>query len=290
MDEAVKHRLEGQKYQQMAQKPQVCVIGLSGKIGCGKTTVAQMLVDSLPGAVRMSFGDPVKREAAAIYGFPVELAYLEDGKSLEFVLSIAGKTLMGKDTATVREVLQYHGTQLRRAQDPWYWIDAMRQQIDATDALYVIVDDVRFPGEADLIKAYSGGALYRLDAYPGWKPGPYAGHESETALDDYPNFTERYQPDKGELIGAYKAIVAQFIPPQIEPATRGAGTLIIGAAEMIQAYDNARAHRHGGPPQTERAQVEDFRVGLADQLMATGISRNTSYAEAYAHLHGEPRS
>lgn len=253
MDEAVKHRLEGQKYQRETQKPKARVIGLSGKIGCGKTTVAQMLVESLPGAVRMSFGDPVKRESAVIYGFPVELAYLEDGKSLEFVLSAAGKALLGKDTATVREVLQYHGTQLRRAQDQHYWTNAMRQQIDAADAQYVVVDDVRFPDEADLIRAYPGGSLYRLDAYPGWKPGSYAGHESETALDDYPNFTKRYQPDKGDLSAVYKDLMAPFILPKCEPS----------------------------PPasQPKHVPVQDLQITLPD-----------AYASAHVSLHGERRS
>lgn len=178
------------------------VIGLSGKIGSGKSTLAGLILELLPNTERLAFADPVKEEASAIYGFPLEWAYSAARKSWVFELSKAGKALMGCETSTVRRALQYHGTDLRRAQDPDYWIKAVKDKIqrlaEAGTVGAVIVDDVRFPGEADLIRNFPGGELYRLQPYPGWTPGPFAGHISETALDDYNGFHLTLSPQLGQ--------------------------------------------------------------------------------------------
>lgn len=193
------------------------VIGLSGKIGSGKSTLAGLLKEMLPNAERAAFADAVKHEASVIYGFDLELAFSESGKVRQFLLSDAGQVLMGRKAATIREVLQYHGTQLRRAQDPHYWTKQLRWELaeaaHAGDIDVVIVDDVRFPDEADLIRNFPGGELYRLQPYPGWSPGPFAGHISETALDDYNRFHLTLSPQLGQdaLRLAAKAI-AEYGP------------------------------------------------------------------------------
>ena len=177
------------------------IIGLSAKMHCGKSTLAKKIIENLPGTVRLAFGDALKSEASVIYGFPIELAYCEAGKNTVVALSAAGAMLMHRPTATVREILQYHGSQLRRVQDPQYWDNAVARQLQMLEGAGVrcaVIDDVRFPSEVKLLYGL-GGKVFRINPYPGWQPGPNANHSSETALDGYGevDFDGVFSPAKG---------------------------------------------------------------------------------------------
>ena len=78
---------------------------------------------------------------------------------------------------TVREFLQKLGTAVRKEIDPEFWVKALFNTYHDGN---VIIADVRFPNEAEAVKA-RGGKLIRIE-----RPGAGAGnHISETALDDY---------------------------------------------------------------------------------------------------------
>lgn len=182
------------------------LVGLSGKIGCGKTTVAQTLIGffSHCKAARVAFGDLLKREVAETFGIDPRLCY--DSVSKEVCEVDIGPAFPGapKRRMTIRELLQWYGTEYRRAITPGYWVEAMETElIRLTNLGYeiLVVDDVRFLDEAQLILR-NGGLLYRLRPFHGWKPGPFAGHISETALDNFDGFTAWLNPQFGDLESA----------------------------------------------------------------------------------------
>lgn len=190
------------------------VIGLSAKLGCGKTTVANMILELVPKAARAAFADNLKVEVANNYGFPLELCYSEAGKGSLVFLGEEGMANLGAHTMSVRSVLQKHGTEYRRAQDPLYWDNKMREVLTLhreNGTPLVVVDDVRFPSECDLIREF-GGSLYRLQPYPGWKPGKNADHISETALDSFDGWDAVFEPAKGmeQLRGVAERIVGMM--------------------------------------------------------------------------------
>lgn len=173
------------------------IIGISGKIGSGKSTLAKILVEALgPGWLRMSLGDELKKEAAELFGFDIRLAYTPDGKN-SVLVNI--DTFIGgiQPSMTIREILQYWGTDVRRKEDPNYWVKKLAAAIPA--GKNVVVDDIRFRTEAEFILGM-GGKLFRLDRYPGYQP-PAAGseHQSETELDEYSGFHQTFAPRFGEL-------------------------------------------------------------------------------------------
>lgn len=176
------------------------IIGISGKIGTGKTTLAKCIRQGLYSAelypVRIGFGDGLKQEAAKEFSFDVAMAYSEEGKGQY----IYHHKLPGGCMA-VRKILQYWG-ELRRDSDPDYWVKQLDAKIgkpiDGPQDRIVLIDDVRRPNEAEYTLSNTG-YLGRIMPYPGWKPGKYAKHESETALDDWTRWHFVAIPDFGQI-------------------------------------------------------------------------------------------
>ena len=176
------------------------LIGISGKMGVGKSTVANIIVKQVPGSERTAFGDILKRDVAEAYQLP--LVYLYEAKHTVIHANaerIKAGWPEGREALTVRELLQWYGTDFVRAQNPDYWVVAMREHLRSLrDVPLVVIDDIRFPNEADLIHAL-GGTLVRINPYPGYTVSPdIATHASETALDGWMDWDAEYTPAYGE--------------------------------------------------------------------------------------------
>ncbi len=194
----------------MQNKP--LIIGLAGPIGCGKTTLAEMLRDSAGcgHGVVMSFATGVREEVATVFGVAPSLMATQEGKATPWVLDL-----------TVRDLMQLWGTNVRRSQDQDYWVKRAMQQVDTlagsgpiTAPDLVVFDDVRFPGEAKAIRA-RGGIVVRLDPYPGWTPTEADKHISEHALDDYA-YDLRFAPDYGDLHSVCASIAKRLAAARAE--------------------------------------------------------------------------
>jgi energy-coupling factor transporter ATP-binding protein EcfA2 len=147
----------------------VPLIGLSGRRGSGKDTVARILQQLQPERswqIR-SFGDSIKSVCAALTGEDVGPYYSQKGKT----------EIIPTFHRTRGEMLQQVGLALRE----WEPLPS--------DA-FVLVPDVRFANEADPIRA-RGGLMLRLKGDPLQQRGDGTrddNHISEVAMDDYPHF------------------------------------------------------------------------------------------------------
>ena len=141
------------------------IIAFTGLAGAGKSTAAFHLVKSR-GFERVRFAGPLKAMMAALGCTQAEI----DGDRKELPCDLLG----GK---TPRHAMQTLGTEWGRDLiQPDLWIRAWRHAVDALPAgVPVVVDDCRFPNEADAIKA-AGGLLVRIER-PG--AGTASAHESE---------------------------------------------------------------------------------------------------------------
>lgn len=159
------------------------VIGLAGPAGCGKDTVANYLVER-HGFVRFAFSDALYREVAEAYGLPDEtllrdrtakeeptdvlrLDQCSDGGFVRcarpLVADLYPATFgdLDKYPLSPREVLQWWGTDYRRAQDQDYWISRAEEFIECTVASapypefapqYFVEAGTRFENERGFIK------------------------------------------------------------------------------------------------------------------------------------------
>lgn len=157
----------------------VHLIGLSGRRGSGKDTVARILQELQPERswqIR-SFGDSIKTVCAALTGEDVVPYYSQQGKA----------ELVPAFHRTRGEMLQQVGQALREW-EPLVWVDAFFAALPADT--FVLVPDVRFANEAEPIRA-RGGLMLRVEGDPLHQRGDGTrddDHPSETAMDDYPHF------------------------------------------------------------------------------------------------------
>lgn len=148
------------------------IIGLSGYARSGKDTVAELLVLNY-GFKRMAFADGI-REALLILN-PI----LHDGHRLNEIVEMYGWDV-AKSKDEVRRLLQVFGTEVGRKlihQDVWVW--RLFNQINEDDR--IVIPDVRFPNEANMIKSRDG-EVWRIN-----RANHHAvnDHISEHAMDTY---------------------------------------------------------------------------------------------------------
>lgn len=136
------------------------LIGLTGRAGTGKDTVAGQLVE-LHGYRRVAFADAIRTSAYAADPY-VELSPYGDVRRLSYVVDAIGWDDAKRQHPDVRRFLQRHGVAVRDAL-PGCWVGIAGRAIDAhRDAGHpVVVTDVRFPDEVAAIKR-RGGFMFRV--------------------------------------------------------------------------------------------------------------------------------
>lgn len=140
------------------------VIALNGAAGSGKSTAADYLVKR--GFVRIKFAGPLKDMCRAI---GMTEAQIEGNQK-----QVPTRLLQGK---TPREFMQLLGTEFGRdliGRNFWtdLWLASAREVLE--EGGRVVVDDCRFPNEAEAIRSI-GGVIYRLVG----RGGIEGGHSSE---------------------------------------------------------------------------------------------------------------
>lgn len=177
-----------------------CLVGVSGKMGSGKDTVASLLAEMIhrrgDKVVIRSLADGLKDEVARTVTYALisqnEQDFCDSVISWSGISSIHAQELLKvlhplvtslleqrvepdevtaellyrnpADKPLVREVLKFWGNDVRRAQNPDYWVDmaAVYAKEQRDMGVSCIIPDVRRQNEAGFIKD-AGGLLVRLN-------------------------------------------------------------------------------------------------------------------------------
>lgn len=165
------------------------LIGIAGHFGAGKDVIAAYLIRA-HGYVRRGFADALKTEVMTTLR-PVLHAYaVERDPLLAVVVAERGpdacadalddavyRLLYRDRTPLTRALLQAWGTDLRRREDPDYWVLAWARWARSTSAERVVVPDVRFRNEVALLRSL-GARIIRVS-----RPGSEGdAHQSEREL------------------------------------------------------------------------------------------------------------
>ncbi|MCY0946801.1 hypothetical protein [Streptomyces antarcticus] len=158
----------------------VPLVGLAGAARSGKDTAAEALLSS--GWQRKAFAGKVKDMLYALDPVMAEKEYAEGVTSLRYEVDGYGWETTKEVYPEVRPYLQRLGTEGGRAVlGENVWVDALLRDRETWGP--TVITDVRFPNEADAIRAHGG--LVLLVERPGQEPITHAGHTSENALAGY---------------------------------------------------------------------------------------------------------
>lgn len=155
------------------------LIGLTGRAGAGKSTVAAYLEDQY-GCCEIAFADPIVNMLGAL---------LADANiSGAWMTERALKELPTPLGFSYRHLAQTLGTEWGRGLAPDFWVRVAALRVQALQAGgdNVVISDVRFHNEAAFIQAH-GGVVVRVlrQDLPHVRP-----HASEAQVDHLPATTE----------------------------------------------------------------------------------------------------
>lgn len=163
------------------------IIGISGKIGSGKDTVARKIIQSFPDHrfENKKFAYNVKKICSILTGFYMKNFLSREGKKIfltDWNMSI-GQMQQIVATELFRDKLNYNS-----------WVISLFSKYNENNSNWVI-SDVRFLNEAEEIKK-RGGILIRLEGDPSnilKNEKRDLNHISETDLDNYDKFDIVYK-------------------------------------------------------------------------------------------------
>ncbi len=166
------------------------VIGVSGKIGSGKDTFADIFIEY----VKENYGVVFENKKFA-YNLKKIVSILT-GVSMDDVLSREGKLkYLPEWDMTIGEMQQKIGTEaIRNIIHPDAWVLSLFGTY-VEDKNFWIITDVRFKNEARIVKE-KGGILIRLNGDPlncKSKDNRNMEHQSEIDLDDYNEFDHIFE-------------------------------------------------------------------------------------------------
>lgn len=170
------------------------IVLISGKAEAGKTTAANILKRLIR-----------EREPEARVAIVPYAAHVKNTAKLLFDWN-------GVKDEAGRQLLQWWGTDVVRAQYPDFWVEEVMRLVDvARDQLdYVIIDDVRFPNEITRWqRAWFPILTVRVER-PGHENAltpEQRRHPSETALDVFPHDCHVFARDVAQLERKMEAVL-----------------------------------------------------------------------------------
>ena len=175
---------------------QYSIIGLVGRAGAGKDTVASILQDAY-GHIPVAFADALREEVSEAFGVDhslwvdrytkeqptpaLSIARCKDNRFIQRMIALAEDPYPARSP---REIMRWWGTEYRRDCDSsTYWTDRLHERIESylrTGFRKIVVTDVRFFNEAEFVRILRG-SIWRIQRQEA--DAVNANHQSESEQD-----------------------------------------------------------------------------------------------------------
>jgi hypothetical protein len=125
------------------------IIGISGKKGTGKSTIAKFIEDTY-NFEEFAFANTLKGACMLIFNLSTQQLYgtLADKETIDEYWGVSPRTIMQELGTAIRNIEATHPT-LNQV-----WIRSLHRNIEAMKSKKVVISDIRYQDEADSIKAY----------------------------------------------------------------------------------------------------------------------------------------
>lgn len=176
------------------------VVGFTGKMRSGKTTACNYITNNHDNFVRIGFTEALNAEIKQNFAPLLE--------EIRQVYNLTEEELFLTKPPLLRRLQQCYGTEVRRNDDPNYWVKKWKEIVEErlAEGKSVLCDNVRFLNEAEAIKSMQG-TIIRIVRTDITDTG---SHQSETEMDSItPDLTIKV--GKGELeklYGYLKGVIA----------------------------------------------------------------------------------
>jgi len=209
------------------------LIGISGKPGSEKMVYAFKIIQELRfhgyKTHLVSLAEPLYKEfneiadQIKIYGQDADYIvknYSLEAKGLELYKLLKENNLGEKSPVYgysrrnefVRKGLSMLGSEIRREQDPDYFIKKLTKNLPEGD--FGVLIDLRYPNEADFINDNDGIVLRALrdfeSEHGGYKYQQGMNDPTETSLDDYENFLDYLEYDSFDRVSFAKNLLKMY--------------------------------------------------------------------------------
>ena len=196
------------------------VIGISGKIRSGKSRVAKTIIDILEengkcGVVK-SFAQPLYEIISEMYDNDIETIKKDKQDKVPVYINTR-QTQSGFKISSYREILQIIGTGARKYGDVDIWVNALfgcnNEKVlsfigNNKDSIWII-DDLRFPNEAERIRDCNG-LLIRVEREQ-HQPNEHAIENSLNTWEDWDLVIENNFPSKKKRNKGLKKILENYL-------------------------------------------------------------------------------
>lgn len=171
------------------------VIGLGHKAEQGKDEVAKAIFDSRGGQFDIRLYSFAKALRAEVAGREEELCRIHGIKY--------------EPENKNRALLQWWGTDYRRASDQDYWVKKLADEIFVDNPQIAIITDCRFPNELDYVEKTMKGVSVKVTRLGHHSERTHPKHLSEMALDKHEFMAEIIVPT-GQLSTLHATGIALF--------------------------------------------------------------------------------